>query len=60
MKISSTSNCNLSNEKEKKCDFLNKILGKESSLLCLGKATEMSWGKVIGTGWVNENKIGSF
>lgn len=30
-------------------DFLNKIWGKDSSHFYLGKAIEMTWGKVIGT-----------
>ena len=35
--------------KQENTDFLNKICGKDSSLFYLGKAIEMTQGKVIGT-----------
>lgn len=35
--------------KKENTDFLNKIWGKYSSLFYLGKAIDMTWGKVIGT-----------
>ena len=34
--------------KQENTDFLNKICGKDSSLFYLGKAIEMTQGKVIG------------
>ena len=41
-------------------DFLNKIWGKDSSHFYLGKAIEMTWGKVIGTDWIMRIRLRHF